>query len=151
METTTYLPPDVFPAVRALTLLLPPLFACRITLNGMKVSRPDVRIGRFRMIKHERDKHNEPNPQRYRSSAPSGHRRHRFRGLFFFFFFHQIFLLCCVLHELWLHSAAGRALSITYIISASCRELWWNMRGTGGSLVWFISHPHGFKYPGVWG
>ncbi|XP_014879417.1 beta-1,4-galactosyltransferase 2-like, partial [Poecilia latipinna] len=37
----------------------------RITLNGMKVSRPDVRIGRYRMIKHERDKHNEPNPQRY--------------------------------------------------------------------------------------
>ncbi|MGH0179923.1 UNVERIFIED_CONTAM: hypothetical protein FKN15_010794 [Acipenser sinensis] len=36
----------------------------RITLNGMKVSRPDVRIGRYRMIKHERDKHNEPNPQR---------------------------------------------------------------------------------------
>ncbi|CAJ0924002.1 unnamed protein product, partial [Ranitomeya imitator] len=36
----------------------------RITLNGMKVSRPDIRIGRYRMIKHERDKHNEPNPQR---------------------------------------------------------------------------------------
>ncbi|XP_029381058.1 beta-1,4-galactosyltransferase 2 [Echeneis naucrates] len=37
----------------------------RITLNGMKVSRPDIRIGRYRMIKHERDKHNEPNPQRF--------------------------------------------------------------------------------------
>ncbi|XP_030257987.1 beta-1,4-galactosyltransferase 2 [Sparus aurata] len=37
----------------------------RITLNGMKVSRPDVRLGRYRMIKHERDKHNEPNPQRF--------------------------------------------------------------------------------------
>ncbi|XP_077413967.1 beta-1,4-galactosyltransferase 2 [Vanacampus margaritifer] len=37
----------------------------RITLNGMKVSRPDVRIGRYRMIKHERDRHNEPNPQRF--------------------------------------------------------------------------------------
>ncbi|KAM4642818.1 beta-1,4-galactosyltransferase 2 isoform 1-T2 [Discoglossus pictus] len=37
----------------------------RITHNGMKVSRPDVRIGRYRMIKHERDKHNEPNPQRF--------------------------------------------------------------------------------------
>ncbi|KFV11407.1 Beta-1,4-galactosyltransferase 2 [Pterocles gutturalis] len=36
----------------------------RISLNGMKVSRPDIRIGRYRMIKHERDKHNEPNPQR---------------------------------------------------------------------------------------
>lgn len=47
----------------------------RITLNGMKVSRPDVRIGRYRMIKHERDKHNEPNPQRYcisvRSCSPA--------------------------------------------------------------------------------
>ncbi|KAE8609992.1 hypothetical protein XENTR_v10011979 [Xenopus tropicalis] len=37
----------------------------RITLNGMKISRPDIRIGRYRMIKHERDKHNEPNPQRF--------------------------------------------------------------------------------------
>ncbi|XP_043941291.1 beta-1,4-galactosyltransferase 2 [Protopterus annectens] len=37
----------------------------RITLNGMKVSRPDVKIGRYRMIKHDRDKHNEPNPQRF--------------------------------------------------------------------------------------
>ncbi|XP_059583702.1 beta-1,4-galactosyltransferase 2 isoform X2 [Alligator mississippiensis] len=37
----------------------------RISLNGMKVSRPDVRIGRYRMIKHERDRHNEPNPQRF--------------------------------------------------------------------------------------
>ncbi|CAN9502941.1 unnamed protein product [Ophioblennius macclurei] len=37
----------------------------RITLNGMKVSRPDNHIGRYRMIKHTRDKHNEPNPQRF--------------------------------------------------------------------------------------
>uniref|UniRef100_A0A3B4XTF4 Beta-1,4-galactosyltransferase n=1 Tax=Seriola lalandi dorsalis TaxID=1841481 RepID=A0A3B4XTF4_SERLL len=37
----------------------------RITLSGMKVSRPDIRIGRYRMIKHERDKHNEANPQRF--------------------------------------------------------------------------------------
>ncbi|KFO90983.1 Beta-1,4-galactosyltransferase 2, partial [Buceros rhinoceros silvestris] len=34
-----------------------------ISLNGMKVSRPDIRIGRNRMIKHARDKHNAPNPQ----------------------------------------------------------------------------------------
>lgn len=40
------------------------LLAPSISLNGMKVSRPDIRIGRYRMIKHERDKHNEPNPQR---------------------------------------------------------------------------------------
>uniref|UniRef100_A0A3B3YPK3 N-acetyllactosamine synthase n=1 Tax=Poecilia mexicana TaxID=48701 RepID=A0A3B3YPK3_9TELE len=44
----------------------------RITLNGMKVSRPDVRIGRYRMIKHERDKHNEPNPQRYCITEENG-------------------------------------------------------------------------------
>ncbi|MEJ1282539.1 UDP-GalbetaGlcNAc beta 14- galactosyltransferase polypeptide 2 [Cricetulus griseus] len=37
----------------------------RISLTGMKISRPDVRIGRYRMIKHDRDKHNEPNPQRF--------------------------------------------------------------------------------------
>ncbi|XP_028589576.1 beta-1,4-galactosyltransferase 2 isoform X2 [Podarcis muralis] len=40
-------------------------FGFRISLNGMKVSRPDARIGRYRMIKHERDRHNEPNPQRF--------------------------------------------------------------------------------------
>ncbi|NP_001128706.1 UDP-Gal:betaGlcNAc beta 1,4- galactosyltransferase, polypeptide 2 S homeolog [Xenopus laevis] len=37
----------------------------RITHNGMKISRPDIHVGRYRMIKHERDKHNEPNPQRF--------------------------------------------------------------------------------------
>ncbi|XP_048457540.1 beta-1,4-galactosyltransferase 2 [Rhincodon typus] len=40
-------------------------FGFRITLKGMKVSRPDSKIGKYRMIKHERDKHNEPNPQRF--------------------------------------------------------------------------------------
>ncbi|KAF6730979.1 Beta-1,4-galactosyltransferase 2 [Oryzias melastigma] len=45
----------------------------RITLNGMKVSRPDVRIGRYRMIKHERDKHNEPNPQRFNKIQNTKH------------------------------------------------------------------------------
>ncbi|KAI9544521.1 Beta-1,4-galactosyltransferase 2 [Dissostichus eleginoides] len=47
------------------TILRRAIELTRITLNGMKVSRPDVRIGRYRMIKHERDKHNEPNPQRF--------------------------------------------------------------------------------------
>ncbi|XP_077006059.1 beta-1,4-galactosyltransferase 2 isoform X4 [Tamandua tetradactyla] len=37
----------------------------RISLAGMKISRPDIRIGRYRMFKHDRDKHNEPNPQRF--------------------------------------------------------------------------------------
>lgn len=45
-------------------LITPLLLVLSISLNGMKVSRPDIRIGRYRMIKHDRDKHNEPNPQR---------------------------------------------------------------------------------------
>uniref|UniRef100_UPI00358E8EDD beta-1,4-galactosyltransferase 2-like isoform X1 n=1 Tax=Myxine glutinosa TaxID=7769 RepID=UPI00358E8EDD len=37
----------------------------RITLQGMKISRPDSNIGRYRMIKHHRDAKNEPNPKRF--------------------------------------------------------------------------------------
>uniref|UniRef100_A0A8C4QCS4 Beta-1,4-galactosyltransferase n=1 Tax=Eptatretus burgeri TaxID=7764 RepID=A0A8C4QCS4_EPTBU len=37
----------------------------RITLNGMKVSRPDSNIGRYRMIQHHRDAKNEANPKRF--------------------------------------------------------------------------------------
>lgn len=48
--------PDTFPR--------PFVSVLRISLTGMKISRPDIRIGRYRMIKHDRDKHNEPNPQR---------------------------------------------------------------------------------------
>lgn len=35
----------------------------RITFHGMTISRPDFVIGRYRMIRHERDLHNEPNPK----------------------------------------------------------------------------------------
>ena len=34
----------------------------RITFRGMSVSRPDLVMGKYKMIKHVRDKHNEPNP-----------------------------------------------------------------------------------------
>ncbi|XP_067113557.1 LOW QUALITY PROTEIN: beta-1,4-galactosyltransferase 1-like [Osmerus mordax] len=39
--------------------------ANRILLRGMMISRPDGLIGKYRMIKHGPDKHNEPNPQRH--------------------------------------------------------------------------------------
>ncbi|XP_069007637.1 beta-1,4-galactosyltransferase 1-like [Embiotoca jacksoni] len=35
----------------------------RITFRGMTISRPDLATGKYKMIKHERDLHNEPNPQ----------------------------------------------------------------------------------------
>ncbi|XP_028290779.1 beta-1,4-galactosyltransferase 1-like [Gouania willdenowi] len=34
----------------------------RVMNRGMTVSRPDLMTGRYRMVKHDRDKHNEPNP-----------------------------------------------------------------------------------------
>ncbi|XP_061546792.1 beta-1,4-galactosyltransferase 3-like [Phycodurus eques] len=37
----------------------------RVALSGMKVVRPPVAIARYRMIKHGRDRGNEPNPQRF--------------------------------------------------------------------------------------
>lgn len=37
----------------------------RVTSKGMTISRPDAIIGRCRMIRHERDKQNDPNPQRF--------------------------------------------------------------------------------------
>nr|XP_033772529.1 beta-1,4-galactosyltransferase 2 [Geotrypetes seraphini]XP_033772530.1 beta-1,4-galactosyltransferase 2 [Geotrypetes seraphini] len=40
-------------------------FYSRVTLTGMKVARPHIQIGKYRMIKHARDKHNEDNPQRF--------------------------------------------------------------------------------------
>lgn len=34
----------------------------RIAFRRMSVSRPDLQIGRYKMIRHQRDLHNEPNP-----------------------------------------------------------------------------------------
>ncbi|XP_061580683.1 beta-1,4-galactosyltransferase 1 [Cololabis saira] len=41
----------------------------RIVFRGMSVSRPSGEIGRCRMIRHNRDKQNEPNPQRFNRIA----------------------------------------------------------------------------------
>lgn len=35
----------------------------RITLRGMSISRPDMVVGKYKMVKHNRDLHNEPNPK----------------------------------------------------------------------------------------
>ncbi|XP_048053253.1 beta-1,4-galactosyltransferase 1 [Megalobrama amblycephala] len=37
----------------------------RLSFRGMKISRPNGDIGNCRMIRHSRDKKNEPNPQRF--------------------------------------------------------------------------------------
>uniref|UniRef100_A0A8C3X6J8 Beta-1,4-galactosyltransferase n=1 Tax=Catagonus wagneri TaxID=51154 RepID=A0A8C3X6J8_9CETA len=37
----------------------------RLAFKGMSVSRPNAVIGKCRMIRHSRDKKNEPNPQRF--------------------------------------------------------------------------------------
>ncbi|KAL4641569.1 beta-1,4-galactosyltransferase 1-like [Arapaima gigas] len=37
----------------------------RLSSRGMSISRPNGQIGKCRMIRHERDKQNEPNPQRF--------------------------------------------------------------------------------------
>ncbi|XP_014837154.1 beta-1,4-galactosyltransferase 1-like [Poecilia latipinna] len=35
----------------------------RVIYHGMSISRPDGVTGKYRMIRHQRDKHNEPNPK----------------------------------------------------------------------------------------
>lgn len=37
----------------------------RVTLGGMYITRPSVRVGRYKMIKHKLDKGNGVNPKRY--------------------------------------------------------------------------------------
>lgn len=37
----------------------------RLVFKGMSISRPNAVVGRCRMIRHSRDKKNEPNPQRF--------------------------------------------------------------------------------------
>nr|UHK02626.1 Uge1-GalT fusion protein [synthetic construct] len=37
----------------------------RLVFRGMSISRPNAVVGRCRMIRHSRDKKNEPNPQRF--------------------------------------------------------------------------------------
>ncbi|XP_049421284.1 beta-1,4-galactosyltransferase 2-like isoform X2 [Epinephelus fuscoguttatus] len=35
----------------------------RIIYSGMSISRPDPEVGRYKMLRHKRDLHNEPNPR----------------------------------------------------------------------------------------
>nr|XP_020011764.1 beta-1,4-galactosyltransferase 1 [Castor canadensis] len=37
----------------------------RLVFKGMSISRPNALVGKCRMIRHSRDKKNEPNPQRF--------------------------------------------------------------------------------------
>ncbi|CAL8358021.1 unnamed protein product [Merluccius merluccius] len=41
----------------------------RVTSRGMSISRPSGAVGNCRMIRHDRDKKNEPNPQRFNRLA----------------------------------------------------------------------------------
>ncbi|XP_045145177.1 beta-1,4-galactosyltransferase 1 isoform X2 [Echinops telfairi] len=40
-------------------------FGFRLVFKGMSISRPSAVVGKCRMIRHSRDKKNEPNPQRF--------------------------------------------------------------------------------------
>ncbi|XP_026875713.2 beta-1,4-galactosyltransferase 1-like isoform X2 [Electrophorus electricus] len=40
-------------------------FGYGLSIRGMSISRPDVMTGKCKMIHHERDKMNDPNPQRF--------------------------------------------------------------------------------------
>lgn len=50
-----------------LLFLLTPVVCClsRVRLSGMKIMRPPVAIGHYKMIKHKGDRGNEQNPRRY--------------------------------------------------------------------------------------
>ena len=37
----------------------------RLHLAEMDIQRPDVRMGRYRMIRHVKDEKNQPNPKRF--------------------------------------------------------------------------------------
>lgn len=47
----------------------------RVRLAGMKITRPPISIGHYKMVKHKSDKGNEENPHRY-----GGRRRRGGRG-----------------------------------------------------------------------
>lgn len=38
----------------------------RVSLAGMYITRPSLKIGRYKMIKHKLDKGNDVNPKRYK-------------------------------------------------------------------------------------
>lgn len=54
--------------IQSLLFPLTPVACClsRVRLSGMKIVRPPVAIGHYKMIKHKGDRGNEQNPRRYR-------------------------------------------------------------------------------------
>ena len=54
--------------------LIPPL--SRVRLSGMKIVRPPVAIGHYKMIKHKGDRGNEQNPRRYERQGAGGSLTH---------------------------------------------------------------------------
>ncbi|XP_049897814.1 beta-1,4-galactosyltransferase 1 [Epinephelus moara] len=49
----------------------------RLASKGMSISRPSGEMGKCRMIRHERDQKNEPNPQRFNRIAHTRETMHR--------------------------------------------------------------------------
>ncbi|GAA6225605.1 beta-1,4-galactosyltransferase 1 [Lates japonicus] len=49
----------------------------RLASKGMSISRPNGEVGKCRMIRHERDKQNEPNPQRFDRIAHTRETMHK--------------------------------------------------------------------------
>ncbi|XP_056296994.1 beta-1,4-galactosyltransferase 1-like [Pseudoliparis swirei] len=49
----------------------------RLSSRGMSISRPSGDVGKCRMIRHDRDKQNDPNPQRFDRIAHTRETMHR--------------------------------------------------------------------------
>ncbi|KAF7698372.1 beta-1,4-galactosyltransferase 1 isoform X2 [Silurus meridionalis] len=49
----------------------------RVTAKGMSISRPNSAVGKCRMIRHERDQKNDPNPQRFDRIAHTRETMHK--------------------------------------------------------------------------
>ncbi|XP_053284115.1 beta-1,4-galactosyltransferase 1 [Pleuronectes platessa] len=49
----------------------------RLASKGMSISRPNSEVGKCRMIRHERDKQNDPNPQRFNRIAHTRDTMHK--------------------------------------------------------------------------
>ncbi|XP_071313245.1 beta-1,4-galactosyltransferase 1 [Trachinotus anak] len=49
----------------------------RLASKGMSISRPSSEVGKCRMIRHDRDKQNEPNPQRFDRIAHTRETMHK--------------------------------------------------------------------------
>lgn len=61
--------------IRHLSQVFNVLAFYRLVFKGMGISRPDAIIGKCRMIRHSRDRKNEPNPERCVSPHPAADSR----------------------------------------------------------------------------